>query len=63
VNSASGTIGAAGGSLPIVGEIGIRNLDPAVREQLRQFRLEVELFFAAALSDTSGASKGAKLPQ
>jgi hypothetical protein len=40
----------------VVGEIGIKNLDPAIREQLRQFRLEVELFFSAAISDSSGVS-------
>jgi hypothetical protein len=31
----------------LVGAIGVQNLDPAVRRQLEQFRLDVELFFAA----------------
>jgi hypothetical protein len=39
-----------------VGDIGIKDLDPAIREQLRQFRLEVELFFASALTDSAGVS-------
>jgi hypothetical protein len=39
-----------------VGDIGIKDLDPAIREQLRQFRLEVELFFASALTDSVNVS-------
>jgi len=35
------------GTAAVVGEIGIKNLDPQVRRQLEQFRLELELFFAA----------------
>ena len=35
------------GTVAVVGEIGIKDLDPEVRRQLEQFRLEVELFFAA----------------
>jgi len=35
------------GTTAVVGEIGIKDLDPEVRRQLEQFRLEVELFFAA----------------
>jgi hypothetical protein len=35
------------GTVAAVGEIGIKNLDPEVRRQLEQFRLELELFFAA----------------
>jgi hypothetical protein len=35
------------GTVAVVGEIGIKNLDPEVRRQLEQFRLELELFFAA----------------
>jgi hypothetical protein len=31
----------------IVGAIGVKNLDPEVRRQLEEFRLHVELFFAA----------------
>jgi hypothetical protein len=31
----------------MVGAIGVENLDPTVRRQLEQFRLDVELFFAA----------------
>jgi len=34
-----------------IGDIGIKDLDPAARHQLEQFRLEVELFFAAATMD------------
>ena len=34
------------GTVAVVGEIGIKNLDPEVRRQLEQFRLELELFFA-----------------
>ena len=35
------------GTAAVVGEIGIKNLDPEVRRQLEQFRLKLELFFAA----------------
>jgi len=35
------------GTVAVVGEIGTKNLDPEVRRQLEQFRLELELFFAA----------------
>ena len=35
------------GTAAVVGEVGIKNLDPEVRRQLEQFRLELELFFAA----------------
>jgi len=35
------------GTVAAVGEIGIKDLDPEIRRQLEQFRLEVELFFAA----------------
>jgi hypothetical protein len=50
-----GIVGAAGGAA-VVGDIGVKDLDPAIREQLRQFRLEVELFFASALTDSAGVS-------
>jgi hypothetical protein len=49
----AGVLGTLGASA-VVGEIGIKELDPAIREQLRQFRLEVELFFASALSESAG---------
>ena len=35
------------GTAAVVGEVGIKNLDPEVRRQLEQFRLDLELFFAA----------------
>jgi hypothetical protein len=35
----------------VVADIGIKDLDPVVRHQLEQLRLEVELFFAAATMD------------
>jgi hypothetical protein len=41
----------AGAGIAVVGEIGMKDIDPQVREQLRAFRLEVELFFASALTD------------
>jgi hypothetical protein len=37
----------AGNAGLLVGAVGVPNLDPAVRRQLEQFRLNVELFFAA----------------
>jgi hypothetical protein len=42
-----GSLGAGA----VVGNIGIKDLDPAVRRLLEQFRLEVELFFGAATMD------------
>jgi hypothetical protein len=42
----AGAISATNAGL-LVGAIGVQNLDPTVRRQLEQFRLEVELFFAA----------------
>jgi hypothetical protein len=46
----------AGSGVAVVGEIGMKDLDPMVREQLRAFRLEVELFFASALTDNFGVA-------
>jgi hypothetical protein len=51
----SGVLGTVAGFAG-VGDIGIKDLDPAIREPLRQFRLEVELFFASALTDSAGVS-------
>ena len=39
---------------PAAGPTGIKNLDPAVRKQLEQFRLQVELFLAAATMNLEG---------
>ncbi|MQA28291.1 MAG: hypothetical protein GEU82_00420 [Luteitalea sp.] len=61
---AGGTQGAAlVGAAAVVGEIGIKDLDPKIREQLRQFRLEVELFFASALTDSAGVSNTPGVPK
>jgi hypothetical protein len=51
-----GTAVGAGSGIAVIGEIGMKDIDPAVREQLRMFRLEVELFFASALTDNLGVS-------
>jgi hypothetical protein len=48
--SQGGSVVGAGSGIAVVGEIGMKDIDPGIREQLRQFRLEVELFFAAATS-------------
>ena len=45
--SADTTSTSSVGTAAVVGEIGIKNLDPEVRRQLEQFRLELELFFAS----------------
>jgi hypothetical protein len=46
----------AGAGIAVIGEIGMKDIDPQVREQLRAFRLEVELFFASALTDNLGVA-------
>lgn len=38
----------------IAGAIGVKNLDPKVRRQLEEFRLHVELFFAASTMNLEG---------
>lgn len=38
----------------IAGAIGVKNLDPGVRRQLEEFRLHVELFFAASTMNLEG---------
>jgi hypothetical protein len=55
--SQGGSMVGAGSGIAVVGEIGMKDVDPAVREQLRQFRLEVELFFAAATSSDGSLAR------
>ena len=46
------------GTAAVVGDVGTNDLDPEVRRQLEQFRLELELFFGAATTmnlETGGA--------
>jgi hypothetical protein len=44
------------GTVAVVGEIGMKNLDPEVRRQLEKFRLELELFFAATTMNLESES-------
>jgi hypothetical protein len=47
---------ASVGTTAVVGDIGIKDLDPEVRRQLEQFRLELELFFAATTMNLASES-------
>ena len=50
---AAPSIGTINGGL-VAGAIGVKNLDPEVRRQLEEFRLHVELFFAATTMNLEG---------
>jgi hypothetical protein len=50
---ATTSIGTINGGL-VAGAIGVKNLDPEVRRQLEEFRLHVELFFAATTMNLEG---------
>ena len=58
-----GTVGAIAATK--VSEIGIKDLDPTVRRQLEQFRIELELFYTFSLSEimrSQGVTKPASAP-
>jgi hypothetical protein len=52
-----GTLGAYAATK--VSEVGIKDLDPDVRRQLEQFRIELELFYTSSLSEAGHVTKTA----
>jgi len=43
-----------------VSEVGIKDLDPTVRRQLEQFRIELELFYTSSLSEATRSTNAVK---